>query len=156
MLVRFQESEVRPMGRAAGGVKGVSLEGDDRVVALEVVRPEAMLLTVSANGYGKRSLTNEYRLVHRGAKGVLTMKCTDKTGLVVGVLQVDEQVEDVMIVTSGGKLIRIPVAEIRVTGRNAQGVRLVNLAEEGDTVASVAPVADAEEDEGAIGDDEAG
>jgi DNA gyrase subunit A len=84
------------------------------------------------------------------------MKCTDKTGLVVGVLQVDEQVEDVMIVTSGGKLIRIPVAEIRVTGRNAQGVRLVNLAEEGDTVASVAPVADAEEDEGAIGDDEAG
>jgi DNA gyrase subunit A len=126
------------------GVKGVSLDADDRVVALDVVRPEAMLLTVSANGYGKRSLTDEYRLVHRGAKGVLTMKCTDKTGLVVGVLQVDSQVEDVMIVTSGGKLIRIPVNEIRVTGRNAQGVRLVNLAEDGDTVASVAPVVDAE------------
>ncbi|HET9064136.1 MAG TPA: DNA gyrase subunit A, partial [Candidatus Binatia bacterium] len=130
MLVRFAESEVRPMGRAAGGVKGVNLDTDDRVVALDVVRPEAMLLTVSANGYGKRSLVDEYRLVHRGAKGVLTMNCTEKTGPVVGVLQVDEQVEDVMIVTSGGKLIRIPVAEIRVTGRHAQGVRLVNLAEE--------------------------
>jgi DNA gyrase subunit A len=111
-----------------------------------------MLLTVSANGYGKRSPVNEYRLVHRGAKGVLTMNCTDKTGPVVGVLQVDEQVEDVMIVTSGGKLIRIPVGDIRVTGRNAQGVRLVNLAEDGDTVASVAPVADAGESE--IGEDE--
>jgi len=155
MLVRFEESEVRPMGRAAGGVKGVSLDAEDRVVALDVVRPEAMLLTVSANGYGKRSAVEEYRLVHRGAKGVLTMKCTEKTGPVVGVLQVDEQVEDVMIVTSGGKLIRIPVAEIRVTGRNAQGVRLVNLAEEGDTVASVAPVVDAEGGEGEIGADNA-
>jgi len=150
MLIRFEESEVRPMGRAAGGVKGVSLDADDRVVALDVVRSEAMLLTVSANGYGKRSLVEEYRLVHRGAKGVLTMKCTEKTGPVVGVLQVDEQVEDVMIVTSGGKLIRIPVEEIRVTGRNAQGVRLVNLAEEGDTVASVAPVVDAEGGDGEI------
>ncbi|HET9063522.1 MAG TPA: DNA gyrase C-terminal beta-propeller domain-containing protein, partial [Candidatus Binatia bacterium] len=155
MLVRFAESEVRPMGRAAGGVKGVNLDADDRVVALDVVRPEAMLLTVSANGYGKRSLVDEYRLVHRGAKGVLTMNCTEKTGPVVGVLQVDEQVEDVMIVTSGGKLIRIPVAEIRVTGRNAQGVRLVNLAEEGDTVASVAPVVDAEGGDGEIRVDEA-
>jgi DNA gyrase subunit A len=155
MLVRFAESEVRPMGRAAGGVKGVNLEADDRVVALDVVRPEAMLLTVSANGYGKRSLVDEYRLVHRGAKGVLTMNCTDKTGPVVGVLEVDEQIEDVMIVTSGGKLIRIPVAEIRVTGRNAQGVRLVNLSEEGDTVASVAPVVDAEGGDGEISADEA-
>ena len=155
MLVRFAESEVRPMGRAAGGVKGVNLEADDRVVALDVVRTEAMLLTVSANGYGKRSLVDEYRLVHRGAKGVLTMNCTDKTGPVVGVLEVDEQIEDVMIVTSGGKLIRIPVAEIRVTGRNAQGVRLVNLSEEGDTVASVAPVVDAEGGDGEISADEA-
>jgi DNA gyrase subunit A len=155
MLVRFDESEVRPMGRAAGGVKGVSLDADDRVVALDVVRPDAMLLTVSANGYGKRSAVSEYRLVHRGAKGVLTMNCTEKTGPVVGVLQVDEQVEDVMIVTSGGKLIRIPVAEIRVTGRNAQGVRLVNLAEDGDTVASVAPVEDAEGSEGDVGVDDA-
>jgi DNA gyrase subunit A len=114
-----------------------------------------MLLTVSANGYGKRSLVDEYRLVHRGAKGVLTMKCTEKTGPVVGVLQVDEQVEDVMIVTSGGKLIRTPVADIRVTGRNAQGVRLVNLADEGDTVASIAPVADAEGGDGEISADDA-
>jgi DNA gyrase subunit A len=155
MLVRFEEPEVRPMGRAAGGVKGVSLDADDRVVSLDVVRPDAMLLTVSANGYGKRSLVDEYRLVHRGAKGVLTMNCTEKTGPVVGVLQVDEQVEDVMIVTSAGKLIRTPVADIRVTGRNAQGVRLVNLADEGDTVASIAPVADAEGGDGEISADDA-
>jgi DNA gyrase subunit A len=103
-----------------------------------------MLLTVSQNGYGKRSLADDYRLVHRGAKGVLTMKCTEKTGPVVGVLRVNDDTEDVMIVTSVGKLIRIPVSEIRVTGRNAQGVKLVNLTEEGESVASVAPVADAE------------
>jgi len=144
MLVRFEESEVRPMGRAAGGVRGVSLSDEDRVVAMDVVDPTAMLLTVSQNGYGKRSLADDYRLVHRGAKGVLTMKCTEKTGPVVGVLRVNDDTEDVMIVTSVGKLIRIPVSEIRVTGRNAQGVKLVNLTEEGESVASVAPVADAE------------
>jgi DNA gyrase subunit A len=144
MLVRFHESEARAMGRAAGGVRGVSLSDDDRVVAMDVVDPTQMLLTVSQNGYGKRSLVDEYRLVHRGAKGVLTMKCTEKTGLVVGVLRVDDDTTDVMIVTSIGKLIRIPVSEIRVTGRNAQGVKLVNLTEEGESVASIAPVADAE------------
>ena len=144
MLVRFVESEVRPMGRAAGGVRGVNLSDDDRVVAMDVVDPTAMLLTVSQNGYGKRSLADDYRLVHRGAKGVLTMNCTEKTGPVVGVLRVDDDTQGVMIVTSVGKLIRIPVSEIRVTGRNAQGVKLVNLTEEGESVASVAPVADAE------------
>jgi DNA gyrase subunit A len=144
MLVRFHESEARSMGRAAGGVRGVSLSDDDRVVAMDVVDPTQMLLTVSQNGYGKRSLVDEYRLVHRGAKGVLTMKCTEKTGPVVGVLRVDDDTTDVMIVTSVGKLIRIPVSEIRVTGRNAQGVKLVNLTEEGESVASIAPVADAE------------
>jgi DNA gyrase subunit A len=151
MLVRFQESEARPMGRAAGGVRGVSLTDDDRVVAMDVVDPAAMLLTVSQNGYGKRSLVDEYRLVHRGAKGVLTMKCTDKTGPVVGVLRVDDG-STVMIVTSVGKLIRIPVSEIRVTGRNAQGVKLVNLTEEGESVASIAPVAEAEGGDDASGD----
>ncbi len=144
MLVRFHESEARAMGRAAGGVRGVSLSDDDRVVAMDVVDPTQMLLTVSQNGYGKRSLVDDYRLVHRGAKGVLTMKCTEKTGPVVGVLRVDDDTTDVMIVTSIGKLIRIPVSEIRVTGRNAQGVKLVNLTEDGESVASIAPVADAE------------
>jgi DNA gyrase subunit A len=152
MLVRFQESEARPMGRAAGGVRGVSLSDDDRVVAMDVVEPNSMLLTVSQNGYGKRSLVDEYRLVHRGAKGVLTMKCTDKTGPVVGVLRVDDDNSTVMIVTSVGKMIRIPVSEIRVTGRNAQGVKLVNLTEAGESVASVAPVAEAEGGEDAGGE----
>jgi DNA gyrase subunit A len=156
MLVRFAEEEARPMGRASSGVKGVNLADDDRVVAMDLVRPDAMLLTVSENGYGKRSRVDDYRLVHRGAKGVITMNCTEKTGPVVGVLQVGEQTKDVMIVTSGGKLIRTPVSEIRITGRNAQGVRLVNLADDGDTVSSVAPVADGdgEEEPGTDGGDE--
>ena len=158
MLVRFHESEARPMGRAAAGVRGVTLSDDDRVVGMDVVDPSAMLLTVSQNGYGKRSRVDEYRLVHRGAKGVLTMKCTEKTGPVVGVLRVTEDSKDVMIVTSVGKLIRIPVSDIRITGRNAQGVKLVNLTEEGESVASIAPVADADasDETDEVGDGEVG
>ena len=143
MLVRFEESEARPMGRSAGGVKGVSLDKDDRLVGMDVVEPGASLLTVSENGYGKRSATDDYRLVHRGAKGVYTMKVTGKTGPVVGVLQIGEDGGDVMIVTDGGKMIRIPTGDIRVIGRNTQGVKLVNL-DEGEVVASIAPVADAD------------
>lgn len=131
------------MGRSAGGVRGVNLEEGDRVVAMDVVEPGASLLTVSANGYGKRSLTDDYRLVHRGAKGVYTMKVREKTGPVVGVLQVADEDADVMLVTNGGKLIRMSVRDIRVIGRNTQGVRLVKLEEDGqEQVVSVAHVAE--------------
>jgi DNA gyrase subunit A len=143
MLVRFEESEVRAMGRNAGGVRGVSLEEGDRVVAMDVVEPGAALLTVSANGYGKRSPTDDYRLVHRGAKGVYTMKVSEKTGPVVGVLQVADEDADIMLVTNGGKLIRMSVRDIRVIGRNTQGVRMVKLDEDGqEQVVSVAHVAE--------------
>ena len=143
MLVRFEETEVRPMGRNAGGVKGASLVGDDRVVSMDVVQPGASLLTVSANGYGKRSLTDDYRLVHRGAKGVFTMKCSDRTGPVVGVVQIVGEDEEVMLVTNGGKLIRIATSDVRVIGRNTQGVRLVKLGDDdAEQVVSVAPVAE--------------
>jgi len=142
LLVRFDETEVRPMGRGATGVRGANLRGDDRVVSMEIVEPGASLLTVSENGYGKRTPIDEYRLVHRGAKGVITMNVTDRTGLVVGVLQVSRDDDEIMLVTNAGKMIRLSVGEIRQTGRVAQGVRLVNLGDEAaEQVASVAPVA---------------
>jgi len=144
MLVRFEESEARSMGRGAAGVKGVNLGKDDRVVSMDVVQPGATLLTVSEKGYGKRTPTDDYRLVHRGAKGVLTMRCTDRTGSVVGVQQITDDGEEVMIVTSGGKLIRIAASDIRVIGRNTQGVRLVNLSDKDESVVSVASVAEGE------------
>jgi DNA gyrase subunit A len=142
LLVRFDEKEVRGMGRGATGVRGANLRSDDRVVSMEIVEPGASLLTVSANGYGKRTPIDEYRLVHRGAKGVITMNVTERTGPVVGVLQVGRDDDEIMLVTNAGKMIRLSVGEIRQTGRAAQGVRLVNLGEDDtEQVASVAPVA---------------
>jgi DNA gyrase subunit A len=146
MLVRFEESEVRSMGRGAAGVKGANLTEGDSVVSMDVVQPGATLLTVSEKGYGKRSPTDDYRLVHRGAKGVSTMRCSDRTGFVVGVLQIVDGGEEVMIVSSGGKLIRLAASDIRVIGRNTQGVRLVHLSEEDESVVSVASVAESEKD----------
>jgi len=151
MLVRFNESECRPMGRSAGGVRGTKLRKDDTVVSMEVVQPGSSLLTVSEKGYGKRSPIDDYRLVHRGATGVRTMKVTAKTGPVVGVLQILDEDQDVVLVTDGGKLIRIPAADIRVIGRNTQGVRLVKLGEDGmESVVSVAPIAEKESAEDLI------
>jgi DNA gyrase subunit A len=142
LLVRFEEDEVRAMGRSATGVRGANLRDDDRVVSMEIVEPGASLLTVSENGYGKRTPIDEYRLVHRGAKGVITMNVTERTGPVVGVLQVAQDDDEIMLVTNAGKMIRISVGEIRQTGRAAQGVRLVQLGDdETEQVVSVAPVA---------------
>ncbi len=155
MAVRFEETEVRSMGRNAAGVKGAALAPDDRVVSMEVVDPVATLLTVSEKGFGKRSPIDDYRLVHRGAKGVITMKVTDKTGPVVGVLQIRDDDDELMIVTDGGKLIRISARDMRVMGRNTQGVRLVTVdANDEEIVASVAPVArETELGEGEPGED---
>jgi len=144
-LARFNESEVRPMGRGAGGVRGVNVDDDDRVVAMEIVRPGATLLTVSANGMGKRSAVDDYRLIHRGGGGVKTMNLTPKTGPVVGVLQILSDEDEVMIVTSDGKMIRIAMENVGVKGRNTQGVTLVKLdVEAGEHVVSVAPVVEKE------------
>ncbi|HIF64289.1 MAG TPA: DNA gyrase subunit A [Deltaproteobacteria bacterium] len=143
MLVRFKETDVRSMGRTAGGVRGATLGKGDVVVSMEVVEAGATLLTVSANGYGKRSKIETYRLVKRGAKGVYTMKVTPKTGQVVGVVQIADVDDDVVLVTDGGKLIRMGVGDIRVIGRQTQGVRLVKVdSGGGEKVASVALVAE--------------
>jgi DNA gyrase subunit A len=151
--IRFKEEDVRPMGRGAGGVRGITLEEGDSVVGVDVVSPGATLLAVAERGYGKRTEMDEYRLTHRGGKGIITMKTTDKTGPVVGVRMVTDDV-DVMLVTDGGKVIRTPVKGISVIGRNTQGVRLIDLAE-GEKVVGFARLAEKEEEDEPTGNGEA-
>jgi DNA gyrase subunit A len=143
MSIRFHEEDVRPMGRAAVGVRGIDLEEGDVVVGMDILRPQGTMLTVTEKGYGKRTAVEEYRKQSRGGKGVITLKVTDKTGPVTGVCQVSDT-DDVMLVTDGGKIIRLAAGEIRVIGRNTQGVRLIGL-EENERVASIARLAEKEE-----------
>jgi DNA gyrase subunit A len=143
MSIRFREDDVRAVGRTAVGVRGIALEEGDEVVGMEILRPQGTMLTVTEKGFGKRSAVEEYRVQSRGGKGVITLKVTEKTGSVLGVAQVSEE-DDVMLVTDGGKIIRMPVAEIRVSGRNTQGVRLIGM-EEDEHVASLARLAEKEE-----------
>src|SRR3990170_4560335 len=143
MSIRFREDDVRAVGRTAVGVRGIALEEGDEVVGMEILRPQGTMLTVTEKGFGKRSAVEEYRVQSRGGKVVITLKVTEKTGSVLGVAQVSEE-DDVMLVTDGGKIIRMPVAEIRVSGRNTQGVRLIGM-EEDEHVASLARLAEKEE-----------
>ena len=138
--IRFAEEEVRATGRGTSGVRGVTLEEEDEVVSLEILHQEATLLTVSSQGYGKRSRIEDYRRQARGGKGISTMRTTAKTGLVCGVVQVKED-DDLMLVTDNGKIIRLRIAELRVIGRNTQGVKLFNVGADG-YVSSIALVAE--------------
>jgi DNA gyrase subunit A len=138
MSIRFEESDVRPMGRPATGVRGISLEKEDRVVALAVVDPAATLLVAGENGIGKRTSFEEYRVQSRGGKGIITMKTNDKTGTVVGALTVTDA-DEIMLLTQQGQMVRTPVKDIREAGRNTQGVKLVNLAS-GDKLTAIARV----------------
>ncbi len=142
--IRFRESEVRTMGRAAAGVRGIQLEGDDEVVAVDVVDLESTLLTVAEKGYGKRTEMGEYRITGRGGKGILTMRVTDRVGPVVGVRMVAQD-DHIMLITDAGKVIRTTVNEISIIGRNTQGVRLIDVSE-GEKVVGVARLADDGED----------
>jgi DNA gyrase subunit A len=126
MSIRFHEDGVRDSGRTAIGVWGIRPEAGDFVVSLAVVEVGALLLVASENGLGKRSSFDEYRLQSRGGKGIITMKTTEKTGKVVEALVVHEN-DEIMLMTNSGQNARIPVSQIRETGRNAQGVRLMNL-----------------------------
>ena len=138
--IRFKEEQVRATGRGTMGVIGIRLEQDDQVVSMEVLRPGASVLTVSDNGMGKRTATDEYRLQGRGGRGTITMKTTERTGRVVGVQQVVDE-EQLMLITDGGKIIRLRVADIRVIGRNTQGVRLIDL-DNGERVVSLTRLAE--------------
>jgi DNA gyrase subunit A len=135
MAIRFEESEVRPIGRTGRGVIGIELEEGDGVVAAEVVRPGTTILTVNERGYGKRTELEEYRLQGRGGKGIINVRVTEKNGPVVGALQVQEQ-DQVMMISHDGKVNRLAVREISVIGRATQGVRLQGL-EPNDRVAAV-------------------
>ncbi|HHM24022.1 MAG TPA: DNA gyrase subunit A, partial [Bacteroidetes bacterium] len=136
--IRFAESEVREMGRTATGVKGIQLEGDDRVISMVTVLRGAQLLIVSEKGYGKRNNVQDYPLIHRGGKGVIAMKTNEKIGNLVDIMSVFEN-EDVMLITAHGQVIRLPVKGVPVIGRNTQGVRLIRLAE-GDRIMDVARI----------------
>ena len=129
LSIRFHEGEVREMGRLAQGVRGIHLKADDWVVGTAVLDREGTLLTVTENGFGKRTQTEEYRKQARGGKGIITMKTTERNGAVVGVLPVTDE-DDLMIITDGGKIIRLRVKDLSIIGRNTQGVRLINLDEQ--------------------------
>ena len=154
--VRFEESRLRAMGRGASGVRGISLSESDEVVGVITYdaaaedAAEHTVLVVSANGYGKRSNPEDYRLTNRGSKGVKTINITDKTGDLVAIKNVTEA-NDLMIITQAGLTIRMPVSGIKVAGRATQGVRLINI-NEGDSIAAVSVVAaasaDAEDENG--------
>jgi DNA gyrase subunit A len=147
MAIRFPESDVRDMGRAAYGVYAMDLEKGDYIVGMEIVGEKELILSVSEKGYGKRTQITEYRLQSRAGKGVINLKTVERNGKVVGVLSVSEESE-VMLISQQGKITRLDASTIRESGRSAQGVRLINL-EEGDQVAAVCLVSSENGDDGA-------
>jgi DNA gyrase subunit A len=163
MSIRFSEDDVRAVGRPAGGVRGISLEKTDAVVALAVVVRDATLLVAGENGIGKRTpfdmvledgtVEPVYRLQSRGGKGIITMKSNERTGAVVGALTVRDS-DEIMLITTGGQMVRIFVKDIREAGRNTQGVKLINLSE-GDKLQAIAPVISEQQEDAAVGQEEA-
>lgn len=152
--IRFDINDVRAMGRPARGVRGIRLKGDDHVVGMRCVSPEDLVLSITQEGYGKRTKLGEYRNTARGGQGVINIKTTKRNGSVVAIMKVTQE-DDVMIITRQGKIIRIGSDKIRATGRAAQGVRLVKL-EDGDQVAAagVVPANGEEEDDDSNGQGE--
>jgi DNA gyrase subunit A len=138
MAIRFTETDVRSMGRTAYGVRGIQLREGDQVVAMEVVKPGGTLLTVTQKGYAKRTDLEEYRVQSRGGLGLKNLEITEKNGLVVGIAQVHEN-NELLVITQQGKILRTPASDIRTIGRATQGVRVMDLGED-DSVVSVALV----------------
>ena len=138
MIIRFPEDEARPMGRTASGVRGIDVEDGDQVIAADVVQEGVSILTVTERGYGKRTPLEEYRLQSRAGKGIIDIKTGGRNGNVVGMLQVRET-DDVLVVTTKGKIIRLPAADVSSQGRNTWGVRIIDL-EADDRVGSIARV----------------
>jgi DNA gyrase subunit A len=139
MAIRFPEDDVRPMGRTAYGVRGISLREGDEVVAMEVVKPGGTLLTVTELGYGKRTPLDEYRVQSRGGLGLKNVEITEKNGKVIAIAQVSGDDKELLLITEQGKIMRTPTEDIRTIGRATQGVRLMDL-EDGDKLVSVALV----------------
>ncbi len=149
--VRFEETDARPMGRTASGVRGINIDGDNEVVGALCYNPESedkdahTILVVSENGFGKRSDFDEYRLTSRGSKGVKTINITEKTGKLIAIKNVTDE-NDLMIITKSGLTIRMAVSDIKVAGRATQGVKLINI-KDGDAIAAVSVVNKTEEEQ---------
>jgi DNA gyrase subunit A len=153
MSIRFHEKDVRDMGRTATGVKGIELDKKDHMIDMVVVRRKSTLLTVTEKGMGKRSELDEYRVQHRGGRGIITLKRSDKTGDIVALKEVLPE-DELMMITKKGIMIRVPVEGIRISGRNTQGVKIMNLTP-GDLVVDVARVVKEDEAENGDADDAA-
>jgi DNA gyrase subunit A len=143
--IRFPETDVRPMGRTAGGVRGMSLGEGDAVVGMEVLSPGATVLTVTENGYGKRTPLEDYRVQRRGGQGIITIRTTERNGQVVGVAQVVDD-DELMLITDGGKVLRCKVSGISTMGRATQGVRVMHL-NAGERLVSIARLAERESED---------
>ena len=152
MSIRFHEGDVRPMGRTAAGVKGITLGSGDRVVGVVVLATDSSILTVTENGYGKRSPENEYRVQHRGGKGIIAIKASKRNGEIVGAMQVVDE-DNVMLIADSGKIIRMSMEHVRIIGRNTQGVRLITL-QPGEKVVGMDQIAADESDNGEEGEEE--
>lgn len=143
--IRFNEKNVRNMGRATQGVTAIDLAEEDYVINMAVVKPGASVLTITENGYGKRSDPDEYRVINRGGKGIITHELTDKTGALVELRMVEPD-EDIMLITSDGVIIRTPVEDIRLAGRATQGVIIMRVAEDVKVVCAAPVPAESDED----------
>ena len=148
--IRFDETDVRPMGRTAYGVRGLTLRDDDEVVAMEVLRPGTAVLTLTENGFGKRTPIDDYRVTARGGVGIINIQTTERNGRVVGVASVAES-DEVMFITQQGKVLRTSAAAISMIGRNTQGVRLIDMEPE-DKAVSLARLDEQEGQENGVGD----
>ena len=149
IVIRFKEADVRPMGHTAHGVRGISLDEGNYVIGMETITPDstASILTVTEGGYGKRTLVSEYRLQGRAGRGIISVKVTEKNGPAVSFHQVRDG-DEIMVMTAEGKILRTRVDDVREIGRNAQGVRLIDMGET-DRVVGVAKLAESS-GEGAV------
>jgi DNA gyrase subunit A len=152
MSIRFPESDVRPMGRAAYGVRGISLREDDEVVGMDVLASDGTILSVTEQGYGKRTELEEYRVQSRGGIGIINIQTSERNGKVIGVAQVSDD-DELMLITQQGKILRMAADTIRAIGRATQGVRLIDI-EGDDRAVSIARLE--EQDEETKGDEPVG
>jgi DNA gyrase subunit A len=150
--IRFEETKVRPMGRTAYGVRGITLRDDDYVVAMEAVKPDGTLLTVTERGYGKRTEIEEYRLTSRGGLGIINISTSERNGSVVGIAYVQSG-DELLVITQQGMILRIKTDDVRAIGRATQGVKIIDIGED-DKVVSIARLVEKEDDEAAEKEDE--
>jgi DNA gyrase subunit A len=149
MAIRFDETDVRHMGRTAYGVRGISLRDGDEVVAMEIVREGGTMLTVTQNGFGKRTELEEYRVQSRGGIGIINIQTTERNGKVVGMAYGNDD-DQLMLISQQGMILRMVAKDVRAIGRATQGVKLIGV-EEGDQVVSVAKLAESEDEENGNG-----